>query len=65
MAEKKKPEKGSSAPDPARERFREALEKKKNQQQGGQAHLSNDKHVGPASSNQKATRMYRRKAGGS
>lgn len=65
MAEKKKPESGNSGSDAVRDRFREALEKKKNQQHGGQAHLSSDKNVGPASSNQKATRMYRRKAGGS
>lgn len=62
MAEKKKSDSGS---DPVRDRFREALEKKKNQQHGGAAHLSSDKHVGPASSNQKATRMYRRKSGSS
>ena len=64
MAQKKKPEPSTDS-ETARDRFREALEKKKNQQHGGQAHLSSDKHVGPASSNQKATRMYRRKAGSS
>lgn len=60
MAENEK-----STPDSTRDRFREALEKKRSAQHGGQSHLDSNKHVGPASSNQKATRMYRRKSGGS
>lgn len=49
--------------DATRDRFREALERKKAARQGGEAHASDKRSSGPATQNAKATRMYRRKSG--
>jgi hypothetical protein len=54
---------GAAPADSARDRFREALERKKAGRQGGDAQTSERRSTGPATQNAKATRMYRRKSG--
>jgi hypothetical protein len=51
--------------DSTRDRFREALERKKGNQHGGEAHLKDKRNSGAATQNAKATRMFRRKSGSS